>query len=117
MCRSLSYKLIPTPEQLVNLFLAEMLAASAGGAVGVHSIREWRRLSGETRYHDAEDTLVAFFKSLERYYQPGDFQGLATLPRPRPFQLHLDPYIFYGHFRAWLRTQKIDPDQIVNQAH
>jgi hypothetical protein len=112
MRRSTSYQLIPTPEQLAKRFLAEVLAASAGVEVGHLSIRELGELCGEARYCDAEDNLAVFFKSLKRYRRLGDFQGLATLPRPRPLQLHIDPYILHGHFRAWLRKQKIDPDQI-----
>jgi hypothetical protein len=74
-------------------------------------------LCGGTRYCDAEDNLSAFFKPLKRYRQLGDFQGLATLPRPRPLQPHIDPYILYGHFRAWLHKQRIDPDKIEGLTH
>lgn len=111
MRRSTSYKLIPTPEQLARRFLAEVLAVLAGleGELSIHELGE---LCGETRYCDAEDNLAAFFKSLKRYRRAGDFQGLATLPRPRPLQLHIDPYILYGHFRAWLRKHRIDPNEI-----
>ena len=88
-----------------------MLAVLAGleGELSIHELGE---LCGETRYCDAEDNLAAFFKSLKRYRRAGDFQGLATLPRPRPLQLHIDPYILYGHFRAWLRKHRIDPNEI-----
>lgn len=89
-----------------------VLAVSAGVEVGDLSICELGKLCGEMRYCDTEDNLAAFFKSLKRYRRFGDFQRLAPLPRPRPLQLHIDPYILYGHFRAWLRKQKIDPDQI-----
>jgi hypothetical protein len=112
MRRSTSYTLIPTPEQLAKRFLAEVLAVSAGVQVGNLSIHELGQLCGETRYCDAEDNLAVFFTSLKRYRRRGDFKGLATLPRPRPLQLHIDPYILYGHFRAWLRKQKVDPDQV-----
>jgi hypothetical protein len=117
MRRSTSYKLIPTPEQLAKRFLAETLAVLAGIEVGDLSIRELGQLCGEMRYCDAEDNLSAFFASLKRYRRLGDFQGLATLPRPRPLQLHIEPHILYGHFRAWLRKQKIDPDQITEPGH
>ena len=36
---------------------------------------------------------------------------LASLPRPRPLQFHVERHIFYGHFRARLRKRGFDPDQ------
>ena len=68
-------------------FLPRCLPYQAGVEVGDLSIRGLGELCGETRYCDAEDNLATFFKSLKRYCRLGDFQGLATLPRPRPLQL------------------------------
>jgi hypothetical protein len=112
MRRSQSYKLIPTPEDLVTKFLAEACAAAAGVEPGKFSMEELGKLWGERRYGDAEDDLFAFFDSLKPYREFSDFQMLAELRRPRPLRLHIDPSILYGHFRAWLRREGIEPDNI-----
>lgn len=112
MRRSKTYKLVPTPGDLAVKFLAEACAAVAGVEPGKFSMEELGELWAERRYGDAEDDLFTFFESLKPYRKFGDFQMLAELPRPRPLQLHIDPGILYGHFRAWLRKQGINPDQI-----
>jgi len=108
MRRSASYKLTPTPEQLASSFLGQALAAAAGLERGELSFRQLEELIGKRRYGD---DLFAFFDSLEPYRRFGDFQGLETLPRPRPLHILIEPHILYGHFRAWLRKQGIDPDK------
>jgi hypothetical protein len=40
--------------------------------------------------------------------------GLRQMPRPKSFQLFVEPGILYGFFRLWLRKQKIDPDTVVH---
>ena len=118
MRRSESYQLIPTPEELVTTFLAEALAAAAGVERGARSFRKLHELIGERRYGDAHDALFAWFDSLEPYRHWSDFQGLERLPRPKPLQIFIDPGILYGHFRAWLRKQGLDPDNTLgNLAH
>ena len=68
------------------------------------------KIADERRYRDINDALSSFFASLKPYRRFGDFQGLETVPRPRPLHMHIEPHILYGHFRAWLRKQEIDPD-------
>jgi hypothetical protein len=84
MRRSRSYELIPTPEQFANRFLGEALAAAAAVEHGELSCEQLEEIIGERRYEDVHDDLFAFFHSLEPYRRFGDFQGLETLPRPRP---------------------------------
>lgn len=110
MRRSKSYRLIPTPEQLAASFLAEALAAAAGVEIAQHSIRELGAVASDERYGDAHDRLFTYFESLKPYRKFGDFQNLATPPRPSPLQILIEPHILYGHFRAWLRKQGLDPD-------
>jgi hypothetical protein len=117
MPRPKSYTLIPTPEQFAERFLAEVLAAAAGVEVGERPIAELGEFAADERHCDAHDALWAYFRSLEPYRRFGDFQGLETMPRPRPLQLHIAPHILHGHFRAWLRKQGIDPDKAGYSAH
>ncbi len=112
MRRSQSYKLVPTPEELVPRFFSEALAAAANVAPGEYSFSEMTEIVGDMPYGDVRDALFAYFGTLEPFRQRGDFNGLAELPRPRPFQILIEPHIFYGHFRAWLRKQGIDPDTV-----
>jgi hypothetical protein len=65
----------------------------------------------QMRYCDIQRNIESFVKSLIPYRRFGDFQTLASLPRPRPLQLHIEPHIFYGHFRAWLRKQGFNPNR------
>lgn len=103
MRRSQTYTLIPTPEQLVAGFLGDVLAAAAGVEPGIVSFRELGEFAADERYSDAHDRLFGYFESLKPCRRFGDFQGLATIPLPRPLQLHINPSILHGHFRAWLR--------------
>jgi hypothetical protein len=112
MTRSKSRKPTLTSKELVSTFLREALAAMAGVEAGVRSIRELGDLAAENRYCDNSDALCSFFDSIKPYRRFGDFQGLATLSRPRPLQLHVEPHILHGHFRAWLRKHGVDPDTI-----
>lgn len=102
-------KEVSTPDGLVSLFLREVLEAGAGGVAGRRSAAELGDLAAEMHHCDVRDNLRVFFDSLIPYRRFGDFQTLASLPRPRPLQLHVEPHIFYGHFRAWLRIQGFDP--------
>jgi hypothetical protein len=94
------------------MFLRETLAAAAGIKRGNLSIAKLGEIAAERRHCDIHDDLWSFFDSLKPYRLFGDFQGLAMLPRPRPLQLHIEPDIFHGHFRAWLRKRGIDPNTI-----
>jgi hypothetical protein len=111
------YTLVPTPEQLVIRFLGEAIAAAVGVGPNMFSVAELGTLAADKRYGDLHDALFAYFDSLEPYRKWGDFQMLATLPRPRPLQLLIEPSILYGHFRAWLRKQGINPDTVPPPAH
>jgi hypothetical protein len=75
-------------------------------------MRALGKLSADRRHCDIHDDLWSFFDSLKPCRRFGDFQGLTTLPRPRPLEPHIEPHIFYGHFRAWLRKRGIDPETI-----
>ncbi len=94
------------------MFLRETLAAAAGVKVSNHSIAALGEIGADRRYCDIHDDLCSFFDSLKPYRRFGDFQFLAKLPRPRPLELQVEPYAFYGHFRAWLRKRGIDPGMI-----
>ena len=85
-----------TSEALVNWFLAEVLAV----------------IATYERYGEADAALKTYFSSLEPYCKSGDFQMERMLPRPTPLEIFVEPYAFYGHFRAWLRKQGIDPDAV-----
>jgi hypothetical protein len=95
----------------VSLFLRETIAAGVGVKRGRLSIASLGELAVEMRYCDIQSNIDSFFESLIPCRRFGDFQTLASLPRPRPLELHVEPHIFYGHFRAWLRKRKLDPDQ------
>jgi len=112
MLKSQTKKPIPTPNRLVSTFFKETLATAAGVKVGRRSIAELGELSSDRRHCDIHDDLWSFFNSLKPKRRSGDFQMVAMLPRPRPLQLHVEPYAFYGHFRAWLRKRGVDPDTI-----
>lgn len=90
-------------KSLQTKFLREVLAAGAGVPRGNQSIETLSAIGLETRYDEFRDRLRAYFSALEPYRRFGDFQGLDTLSRPRPLQLHIEPSILHGHFRAWLR--------------
>jgi hypothetical protein len=81
MRRSQSYKLVPTPEELVARFLSEALAAAANVAPGEYSFSEMTEIVGDKRYGDVHDALFAYFDSLEPFRQWEDFNGLAEMPR------------------------------------
>jgi hypothetical protein len=98
--------------KLTQLFLCEVLAACAAVNAARQSRKALSTLAAERRYSDARDSLRSFFASLKPYRQFGDFQSLAVLPRPRPLELHVEPSILYGHFRAWLRKRGFDPNTI-----
>jgi hypothetical protein len=87
------------------MFLRETLAAAAGVKRGNLSIAKLGEIAAHKRYCDIDDSLRSFFDSLTPYKLFGDFQFRAKLPRPRPLQLHVEPYTFYGHFRGWLRKR------------
>lgn len=105
-------KATPSPKRLATQFLRETLAAAARVKAGTHSITALGEMGADRRHCDIHDDLRAFFDSLEPYRRTGDFQFLATLRRPRPLELQVEPYAFYGHFRAWLRKRGIDPDAV-----
>lgn len=111
MSRSNSRKTISAPESLVLRFLRETMAAAADVTAGRVSIEKLGELTSGARYCEIRENVDSFFDSLKPYRQFGDFQTLASLPRPRPLHLHVEPHIFYGHFRAWLRKQGFDPDR------
>lgn len=100
-----------TPKRLVSLFLRESIAAAAGAKVGRLSIAKLGELTMEMRYCDIQDNINSFFDSLIPYRRFNDFQTLASLPRPRPLQLLVEPHIFYGHLRSWLRRRGFNPDR------
>lgn len=112
MPRSQSYTLIPPPEQLVARFLGDVLAVAAGVEPHKFSLHDLGEFAADEGHCDSHDRLFGYFESLKPYRRFGDFQGLETLPLPKPLQLHIDPYILRGHFRAWLRKQGIEPDKI-----
>jgi len=112
MRQSQTYTLIPTPEQLAARFLGDVLAAAAGVEPGSLPLRDLGEFAADDRQCDAHDRLFGYFDSLKPYREVGDFRMLAALPWTRTLQLHIDPSILYGHFRAWLRKQGIDPDTI-----
>lgn len=112
MRRSQTYKLIPTPEQLAARFLGDVLAAAAGVEPGTLPLRDLGEFAADERHGGAHDRLFGYFDSFKPYRRSGDFQRLEASPFPRPLQLHIEPYILHGHFRAWLRSQGIDPDTI-----
>lgn len=84
-------------EELVNQFLAEVLSV----------------IASYEHYGEAGAALKQYFASLEPYRQWGDFAMERLLPRPTPLEIFLEPYALYGHFRAWLRKQGIDPDAVM----
>ena len=94
------------------MFLRETLAAAARVKAGNHSITALGEMGAERRHCDIHDDLGTYFDSLKPYRRFGDFQFEAKLPRPRPLQLQVEPYAFYGRFRAWLRRRGIDPDAV-----
>lgn len=61
-------------------------------------------------YRDADRALRRYLAGLERYIQPGDFSGADRLDPPGPLGLFVNGYILHGWFRAWLRSQGVDPD-------
>lgn len=103
---------MPTPKRLASVLLREALAAAAAVKMGRQSVAKLGELSAERRHCDIHEDLWSFFNSLKPYRRFDDFQGMATLPRPRPLRLHIEPHIFHGHFRAWLRKRGIDSDTI-----
>jgi hypothetical protein len=94
------------------MFLRETLAAAAHAKAANHSITKLGEMGADRRHCDIHDDLRAFFDSLKPYRRFGDFQFNAKLPRPRPLELQIEPYAFYGHFRGWLRKRGIDPDTV-----
>ena len=94
------------------MFLRETLAAAARVKAGNHSITALGEMGADRRHCDIHDDLRAFFNSLEPYRRLGDFQFQAMLPRPRPLELQVEPYAFYGRFRAWLGKRGIDADAV-----
>lgn len=112
MPRPQTRKTITSPKRLVTIFHRETLAVAAGVKVSNHSIAALGELGADRRHCDIHDDLRAFFDSLEPYRRSGDFQFQAKLPRPRPLELQVEPYAFYGRFRAWLRKRGIDPDTV-----
>jgi hypothetical protein len=94
------------------MFLRETLAVAAGVKASNYSIAALGELGADRRHCDIHDDLRAFFDFLEPYRRTGDFQFKAKLSRPRPLDLQVEPYAFYGRFRAWLRKRGIDPDTV-----
>lgn len=81
---------------LVNSFLSEVLFM-----IEIHE-----------RHSNALDALRRYFETLEPYREWGDFQMGRTLERPSELDLLIEPYALYGRFRAWLRKQGINPDEV-----
>ena len=103
-----SRRKMPVPKSLQAKFLREVLAAGAGIPLRNRSTETLSAIGLETRYDEFRGRLRAYFKALEPYRRFGDFQGLETLARPRPLQLHIEPSILHGHFRAWLRRRDVN---------
>jgi hypothetical protein len=103
---------IPSPEELVEKFFGEVLAAAAGVEIGDRSVEELGRIASLKRHPDRREAIHLYLNALKPYQQFADFQGCKSLPRPRPLELHIERSILYGYFRSWLRKQGIDPDTV-----
>lgn len=92
------YRLVPLPEDLATQFHTEAIDA----------------ITGFENYADAYDALWrGHFEALRAYIQPGDFNLVGELPRPRPLRAFVGPHALCGFFRAWLRKQEMDPDIVL----
>jgi hypothetical protein len=97
MPRPEKWRLIkPIADELVNAFLAEVLTI----------------VQAHERCSLVADALAQYFASLDPYRRSGDFQMNGTLPPPASLKTFVEPHVFYGHFRAWLRKQGINPDSV-----
>ena len=62
------------------------------------------------KWSDCRNALRVYFHMLDSYVRWGDFSAARCLEPEGELGPFVNGYIFYGWFRAWLRSQGVDPD-------